>query len=333
MSLSQLGIHFIVGLSGTELTSDEREALSNLKPAGIILFGKNIDKDCGLLWKDRLRSLIDSAKNATGNDKLLVSIDHEGGRVHRFPEGITHFPPAVQWEDRTEDVARTMARELSELGFNLSYAPVLDVFSEPKNSVIGDRAFGTTPAIVIKRAREFFRGFAAEGMIGCAKHFPGHGATVADSHFELPHLDASEDILNSRELVPYRVLLKEDIIPTIMTAHVNYPALDQDNPATLSWPIVTGLLRHELGFNGVVVSDDLEMHALKYLTPEERGIAALLAGCDILLEANSKELSSAIVALSMAEAIDRALTTVKLDEQALHSSKKKISKLVGMAKF
>ena len=253
------GLHFIVGVSGDSLSGNETRELAALDPAGVILFKENISDSAD--WPDRLRALITDIRQAINRPNIVISIDHEGGRVHRLRDPITHFPAAVSWGDRAEEIGQKMGQELSALGINLDYAPSLDVLSEESNRVIGDRSFGGDPVEVAKRGIDFLRGLNSGGVAGCGKHFPGHGGTVKDSHFELPVLNRSEAEIQSIDLPPFIAAIDSGL-QLMMTAHVVYPALDKDNPATLSSKIIEGLLRSQLKFNGCVVSDALEMKAL-----------------------------------------------------------------------
>jgi beta-N-acetylhexosaminidase len=184
-------------------------------------------------------------------------------------------------------LAEAQARELRALGFTMSFAPVLDVHTRDENPVIGDRAFGTTPDRVVKIAGAWADGLARGGVLSCGKHFPGHGDTTVDSHHALPHVDRAADDLRRIEVAPFRALAKR--LPALMTAHVVYPALD-DRPATLSHAICTELLREELGFEGVLFSDDLEMKAIA-LSAAEASILAIAAGCDTLLVCSRADLA------------------------------------------
>ena len=169
--------------------------------------------------------------------------------------------PAPDDERTAEQVGRALGDELRALGFDIDFAPVLDVHTNPANPIIGDRAFGRDAATVARRALAFARGLDAAGILACGKHFPGHGDTDTDSHLELPRVDHPWDRLESVELAPFRAAAAARL-PMIMTAHVVFPALDPTRPATLSEQVVTGLLRGKLGFDGVIVSDDLDMKAI-----------------------------------------------------------------------
>jgi beta-N-acetylhexosaminidase len=221
----------------------------------------------------------------------LVAIDHEGGLVQRVRAPATQWPPMLSHdglpvgedEGVAEAVGRAIGNELRALGIDVDFAPVLDVHTNPANPVIGERAFGRDAASVARRGLAFARGLDAAGVIACGKHFPGHGDTDTDSHLELPRIEHAWDRLEQVELAPFRAAAAADL-PMIMTAHVVFAALDRDHPATLSEAVVTGLLRGKLGYRGIVVSDDLDMRAItSHFGPDHAAIAAIRAGCDVLL--------------------------------------------------
>lgn len=326
--VSDLGLHFVVGIFGAKLTEQEEKLLRELNPAGIILFKHNIDREAGVDWPKRLAVLISQCRNCIERKTFFISIDHEGGKVHRLPAPITHFPTASHYAPNAIMVGATMGRELRDLGINLSYSPVLDVNSETRNPVIGGRAFSSDPAAVITHAREFLRALEAEGVVGCGKHFPGHGSTTADSHLELPVVAASREELSARELKPFQALIDSGI-RMLMTAHVVYSALDPAMPATFSRTIVTGLLRKELGFSGVVISDDLNMKALNAVAVQKRGLECLKAGVDLLLVGNTSPEVPLVVAAQMAETILAATKKRELDVALLQASQKRVNTLLG----
>lgn len=331
-SLSYWGEHLIVGLQGPTLGAEEAEMLRELRPLGIVLFAKNIDRSdlethpTG--WIERLQTLLRDARNAIGREELIISIDHEGGRVHRLPAPVTRFPAAAHWKDAAYDVAVAMAKELRALGMTLTFSPVLDVFSEPQNTVIGPRAFAGAPERVGESGEQFLAGLADGGIVSCVKHFPGHGATVSDSHFELPYLDAPRELLAQRELVPFKAAIQAGV-PLVMTAHVVYRALDPQNPATLSPAIIDELLRAQLGFSGAVVTDDLEMHAIADIGPEQIAVRAINAGVDLLLEANPKERPAAEIGIRMAAALRQGYESGNITAERLLSSRKRIAQLMN----
>ncbi|HLK10293.1 MAG TPA: beta-N-acetylhexosaminidase [Candidatus Binatia bacterium] len=282
-TVSQL---FMVGLPGPTLDRRTRAFFAEHPPGGVILFRRNVRSAA------QLRALVGALHDGGAGVPPLVAIDHEGGRVHRLPRPFTHFPPAAvvgaTGDPRlAEAVGRAMGRELAAVGIDLDFAPVLDVWSNPRNQVIGDRAFGREPERVARMALALARGLTHAGVLPCGKHFPGHGDTVGDSHHVLPRVPRSRRALAATELVPFARAVRAGL-PALMTAHVVYPALDARRPATLSPAICRRLLRARLGFRGVLFSDDLEMQAVAgHRTPAAAAVAALAAGCDMLLVCQS----------------------------------------------
>ena len=326
-SISNLGRHFIVGLQGCALTDQEKRLLAQLKPAGVVFFKKNILAEEN--WREQLRSLQQEILDCTEDSNLLLSIDHEGGRVHRFyPDQVTHFPEAMTWHSDTATVGQAMGRELHALGFNLNYAPVLDVFSNPQNTVIAQRAFGRTPQEVIGHAAEFIRAMEAEGVLSCGKHFPGHGDTAADSHEQLPTLDKTKKELLDCELLPFKAAIEQNLVKMMMTAHVLYPQLDSDYPATMSKKIVTGLLREELGYRGLVISDALEMKALAATPIDEMLVHTLNAGVDLLLLGMPTQMSAVETACVYAEKIATKIARGEIDGALLEEAGERVRQTV-----
>src|ERR1700688_4759943 len=203
--LATVGRHFLIGLQkSVSLTEQDRRLLSALRPTGIILYRENFKHGVPYEeWLPPLRELIESARACVERETLLVTIDHEGGAVFRPPPPITNFGPAAKWASRSGEVGAAMGVELRSLGINLNYAPVVDIHTNPINPVIGSRAFGETPEIVAQAARNFLLTLEREGVVGCPKHFPGHGDTSVDSHYDLPVVRRSLDELRQRELLPF----------------------------------------------------------------------------------------------------------------------------------
>jgi beta-N-acetylhexosaminidase len=273
---------FLVGVGAQELTSEERMAMEHYSFGGFILFGHNCCDPAQIL--SLTRALWDASKGPPP----FIAIDQEGGRVHRLPKPFTHFPSAARIGETGDAklayrVARATAEELAAAGINLDFAPVLDVNSNPKNPVIGDRSFASDPQKVIALGEQWIHGLREGGIIPCGKHFPGHGDTDKDSHLDLPLVDRSLDELRKVELPPF-VNACRNGIESLMTAHVIYRALDPKLPATLSHSIVTGLLREELNYHGVVFGDDMEMKAISDHYGEEEAVALCVrAGIDVML--------------------------------------------------
>jgi len=248
--------------------------------AGYVLFGYNV------VDPDQLRNLVSRLREVRPD--AIVGIDEEGGDVTRLAhaEG-SHYPGnaalgAADDTDLTRQVYRAIGAELHNVGINLDLAPDVDVNSSDENPIIGTRSFGTDPALVARHTAAAVVGLQSAGVAACAKHFPGHGATVGDSHHELPTVDASLDVLRERELPPFVAAIQAGA-RSVMTAHIRVPALTGDAPATLSRRVLTDLLRGELGFTGAVLTDALEMRgASAPIGIPESAVQALAAGADTL---------------------------------------------------
>jgi beta-N-acetylhexosaminidase len=249
---------------------------------GVIVFSRNIAEP------EQIAELCFEAARLVPDLPLWVSIDQEGGRVARLKSPFTEWPPMATI-GRSGDVAlagrfaRALAAELRAVGITLDYAPVLDVHTNPNNPVIGDRALSDKAEEVATFGAAIVQGLQAEGVAACGKHFPGHGDTSSDSHLELPLVEHPIERLRGVELKPFRAAIDANVA-ALMTAHVFMPALDEARPATLSNRIVSGLLREELRFEGVILSDDLEMKAIAntYAVPAA-AVLAVEAGCDGVL--------------------------------------------------
>ncbi len=276
------GQMIITGFKGTRLPKNTALALEEKRIGGVVLFRENIKS------AKQVRRLAEDIYSATGDPLPFMAVDHEGGRVFRLEPPFTQFPPLrFLGNSGSDDLAFRMGRaisgELRAVGFNLDFAPVMDVDSNPDNPIIGDRSIGGDPGLVSRMGLALIKGIEAGGVLACVKHFPGHGDTSVDSHKELPVVDASLDVLKKRELAPFREAVSAGV-DMIMTAHVKYPALDRYHPATLSGAITDKLLRQEMGFKGAVISDDLEMKALSDMLPiEDIAFMAVRSGVDILL--------------------------------------------------
>jgi beta-N-acetylhexosaminidase len=272
---------FCVGFRGTTPSPEVLE-LIHRGVYGVILFARNV------VDAEQVAGLVAELKRAAGRP-LLVSIDQEGGRVARLraPQGFTELPPmravgATGDAALAREVGALLGRELRAVGIDQDYAPVVDVDTNPANPVIGDRSFARDPAAVARLGVALAQGLQSAGVAACAKHFPGHGDTSQDSHKDLPRLPHALDRLRAVELVPFRALAAGGVA-SVMTAHVVFDALDPVRPATLSAPVMR-LLRDECGYDGCVISDDLEMKAVAEHFPLEEAIpSALAAGVDALL--------------------------------------------------
>ena len=303
LPLSELCGQLVVGgFEGETLPAEMAKALGEGRRGGVILFKRNVPS--APATHELIHSIVDAAHD---DYPPFVGVDEEGGRVRRLPSPVLALPPMralgkLRKPELCERVGEALGRELSALGLNLDFAPVLDVDSNPDNPVIGDRAFSSDPEVVARLGRKLALGLQRGGVMACGKHFPGHGDTTKDSHVDLPHVERSLERLQSVELVPFRAASHVGIA-ALMTAHVVYSELDPGVVATLSRKIMTGLLRSELGFGGVLFSDDLEMRAIAdNFGIEQAATAAIAAGCDALLVCKSFELQEAAHAALVAKA-------------------------------
>jgi beta-N-acetylhexosaminidase len=280
----------IYGCAGTELSPDEGSFFKDTQPWGFILFARNI------LTKPQLIKLVQSLRETVNDPKAPILIDQEGGRVARLrPPQWKARPPARRFGELHEQNAeaaheaaylnsRLIAHDLREMGINVDCTPVLDVPVEGANDVIGDRAFGKDPALVIDLGRDVIEGMLEGGVLPVMKHVPGHGRAMADSHLDLPRVTTSAEELSATDFVTFRSLNQ---CPLAMTAHVVYEAIDLQRPATTSPKVIRDVIRGEIGFDGVLMCDDLSMKALSGPL-SVRTKAALFAGCDIVLHCNGK---------------------------------------------
>ncbi|MCB9760547.1 MAG: beta-N-acetylhexosaminidase [Alphaproteobacteria bacterium] len=287
------GQRLILGIPGPGLDDPTRALIRQLRPAGFILFKRNVEEPAQVRELNReLAALLPDTLPA------LLSVDQEGGRVMRVRDGASRFPP-LRWLGNVGDLALTrryaaaMCDEVAALGFNLNWAPVADVDSNPANPVIGDRSFGRDPDRVAAQVVAWLRAAEARGIISCVKHFPGHGDTDQDSHHTLPKVEKELPDLERCELRPFRAAVAAGV-PGVMSAHVVFPAIDEDRPATLSRPILRGWLREGLGFEGLVVSDDMEMKAVKDRWPLDQVLEeACGAGVDLFLVCSEQDRQAA----------------------------------------
>lgn len=286
-----IGQLLVVGFEGAdpEPPAAIAEALQRGHIGGTILFRRNITSvEQVSALNTRIHQLSEDAAAAP-----FVAVDQEGGRVVRLKEPLTPIPPMRALGDMgdmrlTADVSEAIATEIAALGFNLNFAPVLDVDTNPDNPIIGDRAFSGDPRAVARTAGAFLLGHHIAHVIPCGKHFPGHGDTLVDSHIGLPVLAHDRARLDSVELQPFRRMVAAEI-PMLMTAHMMVPSIDPDYPSTLSRATIRGLLRDELGYKGVVITDDLEMAAVAaHYEIEEMVELGLRAGVDIFLICRSE---------------------------------------------
>ncbi|MGQ0562888.1 MAG: glycoside hydrolase family 3 N-terminal domain-containing protein [Gemmatimonadota bacterium] len=325
----RLGRHFAIGLEPSPvLTRHDRDLLEALRPAGVILFRDNFDHAAPYAaWLATLRRLLDDVRSCMGRENILVGIDHEGGRVIRTPPPVTHYAYARDWAERAGEVGRAMAIELRSLGVNVTFAPVVDVHSNPANPVIGPRAFATTPAAVTAAALEFIRAVEAEGLATCPKHFPGHGDTAIDSHHGLPVVEHGLGELRARELLPFKATIDAGV-RMIMTSHILFPNVDAGVPATMSRRIISDVLRDELGFQGVVVTDDIGMGAVRDRFARPETVEQMMnAGTDLIdICAYGTDTARA---LEIARFIEDGLSSGRIEAEVLEASGERIDELLA----
>ena len=275
----------IFGLSGTELSAEERAFFSEVQPMGFILFRRNIDTP------EQVRALTGSLRACVERDPLIL-VDQGGGRVRRLrPPHWPDYPPAAHYRDFAHSIeeerelvrlgARLMACDLRDLGINVDCAPVLDVPQPGAHDIIGDRAYGMTRESVAVMGRAACEGFLAGGVLPVIKHIPGHGRAGADSHAALPIVDTAYDEIVATDFYPFQVCAD---MPIAMTAHVLYRAIDKKHPVTTSKKAIR-VIRDVIGFDGLIVCDDLSMNALSG-NLSRRARESVRAGCDVLLHCN-----------------------------------------------
>jgi len=278
----------ILGFEGTGPSAEFKRHVAKAPPAGFILFARNIEEPEQVLELNR-----ELASMVPAHSPALLSVDQEGGRVLRVRE--TAWPP-MRWLGNIDDpvvtrhTARAMGGELRAMGFNLDWAPVADVDSNPDNPVIGDRSFSRDPTTVSRHVNAFLDGLHDVGVMGSVKHFPGHGDTNTDSHLVLPVVDKDVGDLEHCEMAPFRSAIVHGV-EIVMSAHVMFPAIDESVPATMSGPILQGWLRERMGYTGIIVSDDMEMGAVRGRYPLEQQLdQACRATLDLFLMCKSLDL-------------------------------------------
>jgi beta-N-acetylhexosaminidase len=312
----QAGQIAIAGFAGHSIPADLKALAREFDLGGVIFFARNIESP------EQVAELSREAQELARELPLWVSVDQEGGRVARLKSPFTVWPP-MQTLGRSGDealaarFARALAVELKAVGISLDYTPVLDVLTNPRNPVIGDRALAERAEDVARLGSVIIRTLQAEGIAACGKHFPGHGDTSVDSHFELPLVEHPPERLDQVELVPFKAAIEAGVA-SIMTAHILMPALDEQVPATLSPAVVDGLLKKKLGFPGLVLSDDLEMKAIsgRYGIPEAT-VMAIGAGCDAVLMCGEDQDVQARAIEAMIRAVEEEHVPLKRAEDAL----------------
>jgi beta-N-acetylhexosaminidase len=312
----QIGELLLAGFDGQTVPVELRALAREFGLGGVTLFARNIAEPA------QVAELCYESSQLTPRSPAWVSIDQEGGRVARLRAPFTEWPPMATLGRSGETAlaerfARALAGELRAVGVTLDFAPVLDIHTNPKNPVIGDRSLAEKAADVARLGTAIVRVLQDEGIAACGKHFPGHGDTATDSHFELPLVEHPPEQLRAREFLPFVAAIEAEVA-TIMTAHVLVPCFDERRPATLSRRIITGLLREELRYDGVILSDDLEMKALaKDYTVPEAAVLAIEAGCDGVLICSGNHDVQAAALEALVHAIESERLPIARVEDAL----------------
>lgn len=311
-----IGQVLIGSLPGTTITPELRALAREFQLGGVILFARNIEAPA------QVAELAVDVQQLSADLPLWVSVDQEGGRVARLRAPFTEWPPMAAL-GRSGDVglarrfAGALAAELRAVGITLDYAPVLDIHTNPANPVIGDRALSDSAEAAAEFGAAVIEGLQAHGVAACGKHFPGHGDTSVDSHLDLPVVEHPPDRIRRVECVPFEAAIRAGVA-FLMTAHVLVPALDDTVPATLSPRIVQRLLRDELGYQGVILSDDLEMRAIArtYAVPDA-AVRAIAAGCDALLVCSGSIEAQAATLEALVHAVEDGTIPFRRIEDAL----------------
>jgi len=285
MDKQDLAARCWIGLPGTELDEELIDLLTRFTPGGVVLFSRNLTPEASQI-RGLIGRLQEIARRSLGKP-MAIAIDQEGGTVRRLPPPFGQYPDASSYGPEGEEAVfrwgLDQGRELAGLGLTMNLAPVLDINTLGQEGVMSRRAWGTDPETVTRLGLAAIRGLRAGGVAACAKHFPGIGHSSLDSHLARPIYERSLGEMEVCELLPFQAAVAEGV-EAIMVSHLLYPALDPDRPASLSEAVMKGLLREKMGFEGLILSDDLQMGAItKELDPKEAALAALEAGADRVL--------------------------------------------------
>ncbi len=329
MSLAEkVGQLFQVGFHSKTIDKEIEDLIENYHIGGVIYFSRNIEnlEQTASLSKN-LQEL--ALKNGAAIP-LFISVDQEGGKVRRIKD-LTYFPANIEIgatgdKELSRKIAVSTAKELKKLGINVNLAPVLDVNNNPVNPVIGERSFGADPELVAEMGLAYIEGLQSQGIIATAKHFPGHGDTEVDSHFDLPVINHARERLDQVELYPFKKAIEVGV-DTIMVGHIHFSALEPETaiPATLSKAVLNDLLREELNFEGVIITDDMEMGAIKNSFGIVEGtVKTIEAGSDIVLISHSYAKQKQAI-----EALIKAVENGRISEKRIEESLRRIIKLKG----
>lgn len=316
----KIGQMLLVGFNGTSVNDELNRLIEDEKVGGLILFKGNIETS------SQLKSLVEDINKLNANIPLFISIDEEGGRVSRLPDDTNKFPSASEIgskdnEGYAYENGIKMGKLLSSYGINMDFAPVLDIYSNTKNTVIGDRAFGNNEEIVSTMGIAMMKGLQDENIIACVKHFPGHGDTEVDSHIGLPIVYKTLKELEKFEFIPFKKAIESNC-DVVMVSHIVLNEIDSKNPSSLSKTVISGLLRENLGFDKVVITDDMNMSAItNTISVEKASIESIKAGSDIILIGGLETITSVI------REIESAIKNGDLSEDRIDESVYRILEL------
>jgi beta-N-acetylhexosaminidase len=319
-----IGQQFFIGISGLALTSDEKKFIVENNIGGVCLFGRNVADPKQV--RDLCEEIQSLRHQQADKAPLFIGIDMEGGRVHRLKPPFTSWPALRRLGDldapaATYAFACSMGAELKSVGINLDFAPCVDVLTNPANTVIGDRAISEDPEKVARHASALVRGYMKAGVLTCAKHFPGHGNTLIDSHLDLPIENSTLEELHQCELKPFRSAIRSRV-DMVMTSHIKFPLIDPAWPVTLSKTFIQELLRKELKYTGFVITDDLGMKAMaSHFGADQIPVRALQAGAELLLYCNEPETPPMAI-----EALIKAYKEGQIEDGLFHRNHRKILK-------
>ncbi|MBB6446155.1 beta-N-acetylhexosaminidase [Bacillus benzoevorans] len=324
MSLEEkIGQMLFAGISGTEMSDSTNRLINSYHVGGLIFYKNNIASTSQIVTlQNEIR-----AANAGGRLPLLLGVDQEGGRISRLPNEVTNLPTSLAIGNVNNpayafEIGTLLGKEVKAFGFNLDFAPVLDVNSNPNNPVIGDRSFGKHPEMVSTLGVETMKGIESENVIPVVKHFPGHGDTSVDSHLELPTVNKSLAELEELELIPFAAAV-ENGADVVMAAHILLPKIDPTYPSSMSKVILTDMLREQLGFNGVIITDDMTMGAIAdNYSIAQAAVQSVKAGSDIILVAHGENNIQAAAA-----AIKAAIENGEMKEERIDESVARIIRL------
>ncbi|MCK1987751.1 MAG: beta-N-acetylhexosaminidase [Lysinibacillus fusiformis] len=319
----KLGQMMFAGVSGTSLQQETKSLIRDYKVGGLILYANNLETP------QQTVSLMNDLMTANGTNRLplFLGTDQEGGKVVRLPGPLKNFPTnqkigQINQPQFSYEIGQLLGEQLKAFGFNLDFAPVMDVNSNPNNPIIGDRSFSNRPDIVSQLGIQTMQGLESQQVIPVIKHFPGHGDTSVDSHLELPKVSKSLDDLNKLELIPFKAAIDKGV-DVVMVGHILLPKIDQQYPSSMSKVIITGLLRNQLGFDGVVMTDDMTMKAItNHVSIGQAAVDSVKAGNDIILIAH--EFANVTTAI---DALKVAVKNGEISEQQINDSVRRIIQL------